>query len=176
MCTPFGATNTLNAISLITDTVSGFSSLKANNDYRTQVAINNAKTSQNEALRQKQLGIEKARLERIEGLNEVSKQKAINAASNMDLASTSNQLGYEDLNSKANLNANLVKKEYDTNANSYFKQANSYLNQASSYARDYNNSLLNLSMNALGQAKKVSDDWYDNIEKEQERRRENGYF
>jgi len=158
--------NGLNVASGVMGTISEYKTNKANAAYQTQIALNNAKIAQNEALRQKQLGIEKSRLEKISGMQEVNKQKALYAASNLDMMSQTSQMAYQDTLNMAQINADVAKKEYDIAANSYFNQANSYLNQAQSYKNQYNQSLFANSMNALGKFSQVASDWYSNKEKE----------
>lgn len=137
------------------------SNMKSNYAYQTQIALNNAKNAQNEALRQKQLGIEKSRLEKISGLQEVNKLKAINAANNLDMMSGTSQLSYQDIENSANISANSIKSAYDATSESYFARANSYLETAKNYKKDYNKSIFNYSLNALGKMNQVANEWYE---------------
>lgn len=172
MCTPsvntflptdsFNPFSMIKGISTVSDTVSSYYTNKANSAYQVQSALNSAKIAQNEAMRQRQLGIEKSRLEKISALQEVSKLQARNSASNLDSMSQTNKLAYQDALNLANINADTVQKEYNTNANSYFNQANNYYNQASSYKEKYNQSLFSYSMNALNKASQVASVWYEN--------------
>lgn len=164
MCTP--ALGAISAISSIATGVLGeVSNIKSNRDnykYRTQVALNNAKIAQDEALRQQQLGIEKSRLEKIEGIQKANKLKAINSASGFDLNSQTNTLAYQDVTDLADYNAENIKKEYEVRADSYFNQANSYLNSAKQARKEYNQSLFDYSLNALGKIQNVAGSWYSN--------------
>lgn len=167
MCTvnsnPFGAI--LNLTTGITQEVLSYNTEKKNNEYRTRVALNNAQIAQNEALRQKQLGIEQSRLEKISGIQEANKQKAISAASNLDIASMTSQINYHDDINMADFRADMIEKEYDAKAQSYFNQSNNYLKQADSYQNQYNNSVFQNALNALGKTSKVSSDWYQERDK-----------
>lgn len=137
------------------------SNMKSNYAYQTQIALNNAKNAQNEALRQKQLGIEKSRLEKISGLQETNKLKAINAANNLDMMSQTAQLSYQDVQDSANNSANSIKSSYDAVSESYFARANSYLETAKNYKKEYNKSIFNHSLNALGKMNLVANEWYE---------------
>ena len=91
-----------NAAINLTDIVSGTlnvakmtSSIQNDNQqlkYQTQIAINNAKQAQNEALRQKQIGIDEARLEKIKGMQKLNSQIAKNSANGFSDASSSNSI------------------------------------------------------------------------------------
>ena len=117
--------------------------------------------------------LEKSRLEKISTLQEVNKLKAKNASHGLDLMSSTNQMAYEDVWNLGDLNSDLIKKEYDYNANSYFNQANSYLNQANNYKKQYKQSVFDYSLNALGKIGQVASEWYENREKGG---LENGFF
>lgn len=134
---------------------------KDNLKYRTQIALNNAKNAQNEALRQKQLGIDSARLEKIEGIRAANILKAQNSATGLDVSSQTSKYSYEDVYQQADINANLARKEYDLNSSAYFRQANNYLNEVNNYQKSYNNALFNNALNALGKTQKVAEEWYD---------------
>lgn len=136
---------------------------KKNHEYRMNVALKNAEISKNNALRQQQLGIDKSRLEKISGIKEANLLKAKNAASGIDLNSTTNQQNYDDMLNQSELNASVAKKEYDFTAQNYFNQANSYLEEANNMNRQYNNSVFQNALNALGKAKKVEHVWYENF-------------
>lgn len=162
MCTPTDIIGgVLQAGRLVTKSVSDYSNLKANNEYRTQVALNNAKIAQNEALKQKQIGIEKSRLEKISSMQDVAKLQAKSAASNFDTSSQTNKYNYQDVLNSAQLQSKYIQKEYDLQANEYFNQANSYINQAKDYNRQYKNSLKNFAYNVLDDSAQVSKSWYD---------------
>ena len=135
---------------------------KKNIEYRTRVALNNAKVAQNEALRQKQLGIDKSRMEKIAGIQEANKQKALSAASNLSLDSFTTKLNYEDNLDISELQADFIQNDYNAKAQGYFNQANNYIDQAKTYNRNYNTSLFRNALNALGKAAKVSNEWFEN--------------
>lgn len=163
MCVPSAnlAGSILNTAISGAKTISEVSNMKSNYAYQTQIALNNAKNAQNEALRQKQLGIEKSRLEKISGLQEVNKLKAINAANNLDMMSGTSQLSYQDVQDSANNSANSIKSSYDAASESYFARANSYLETAKNYKKEYNKSIFNYSLNALGKMNQVASEWYE---------------
>lgn len=144
--------------------VSSYKANKTNYEYQTQLALNNARMAQEMGLTQKQLGIEKSRLEKIESLQKISKIKAQNSASGLDSMSGTNKLVYDDVAYANEINAQAIKNSYDISAKSYFNQANNYLNQANNYKELYKKSLFNQSMNALGQFGKVASSWYENME------------
>ena len=100
------------------------------NKYRTQIAINNAKNAQNEALRQKQMGIEKSRIEKIAGMQKMNNKIAKDSASGFDLNSLTNQYNYSDILSSSDESAKNIQNEYNQAAENYFRTANSYLNEA----------------------------------------------
>ena len=56
----------------------------------------------------------------------------------------------------------MIEGEYNKKAQSYINQANSYLNQTQKYQQDYNNSVFQNALNALGKTYKVSSEWYEN--------------
>ena len=167
MCSPTDIiSGVFQAGKLVAGSVSEYSNIKANNEYRTQVAINNAKIAQNEALKQKQIGLEKSRLEKISSMQEISKNRAQNAASNFDLSSDTNEYNYQDMLNMSQLQANYIQNEYNAKANDYFNRANSYINQAGDYNRQYNNSLKNLTFAALQDSAQVAKSWYDSYQDE----------
>lgn len=163
MCTPNGiAESVVSALEVTTSAFSEYKTNKNNYDYRKQVALNNAKTAQNEAMRQKQLGIEASRKEKISALQEVNKTRARNSASNLDSMSETNKIAYSGMIDLSESSAKNTQKEYDLRSHDYFNQANDYLNQINYYKKDYTNSFLTTTYNALGKYKKVADDWYGN--------------
>lgn len=136
---------------------------KANNEYRMQVALNNANAAKEEALRQQQLGINKSRQEKISGLYEANKLKAQNSASGLDIQSQTSEMMYQDVLNNSFSEAENTKNEYNTVAKSYFDQANSYLQEAGATNKQYNNSVFSNAMNALGKTGKVTSSWYDTL-------------
>ena len=91
-----------------------FKNEKRNNEYRTRVAINNANIAKNEALKQKQLGIDKARLEKISGIQEANKQKAMFASSGLDLNSDTTRFAYDDYLNLSDVSSSAIKNEYNS--------------------------------------------------------------
>ena len=161
MCTP--SNGTLQAISSIIGVTNDYwehRQNKENYEYRTQVALNNAKKAENEARRQEQLGIEKSRQEKIEGIQKANQLKAINSASNLDVNSQTNMLAYEDIMEYSDFNADNILNQYEQSANNYFNQANSYLEEVQQYKKQYNQSLFDFALNALGKTQNVADSWY----------------
>ena len=178
MCTPSAGvfnsssgliSNVLKGAGLVNSTTSilgAFNSDKENLAYRTQIALNNAKIAENEALRQKQLGIENARLEKISGLQELGKIQARNSASNLDMMSQTNKMIYRDALNYAQTNANQIKNKYDLQADNYFNQANKYLNEAKKYKKQYSDYVLDYSFAALGKYGQVALDWYQDYKED----------
>lgn len=142
--------------------ISGQKQAKSNNEYRVQLALNNAQNARNEAYRQKQLGIDNSRKEKIEGIREANKLKARNSANGIDVASVSSNNAYEDVLNDSAINADLIKNQYELSSNNLFEQSKSYVNQAKAYNNNYNNSLFSNALNALGKTSKVASSWFDN--------------
>ena len=155
-------------ISAATTTVGTIASAKQanqeikNSNYRTQVALNNAQNAKSEALRQKQLGIEEARKEKIEGIKKVNAIKAKSASSGFDTDSYTNSLNYTDTLNEAYSNAETIEKNYNQKAGNYMEQANAYLGQAG-YIQDNRPKTTNTGfiLKALGESKLASNNWYE---------------
>ena len=130
------------------------------NEYRSQVAINNIKSAQDEAKRQIQLGIEKSREEKILGIKKANALLAKSASSNTDAVSDSNLQNYYDIQDMSNLNAQNIQNEYNLKADAYFDKANSYLNSYRTSQKTYRNSVLKNAVNSLGGYSKVASSWY----------------
>jgi len=164
MCT-FGS-NIAQVVFDVVNTAAGVVSqqkqIKNNNEYRVKVAQNNATIANSEGLRQKQIGINKSRQEKIAGIKEANRLKAVNSASGFDLNSSTAMQNYGDILNLSKIDADITKSQYDTSANSYFQQANSYLSQANLYNEQYNNSVFSNTLNALGKTAKVASNWFDN--------------
>ena len=163
MCVPTAASVgkvLFDTVSQIAPEVVNFSQAKSTQKYRTQLAINNAKNSQNEALRQRQIGINEARIQKISGINDASKLKAINSSSGFDVNSKTNLYSFQDVIEDSNSKAANIIDNYNLKSDSYFSQANSYLSQAREQQKAYNSSLFASSMNSLGNFTKVAKDWY----------------
>jgi len=177
MCTPGASLKGVGtALGLVQDIGGNMLSAKAeakNYKYKTQIAINNAKSANAEALRQKQLGIEEARKEKIEGIKQANLQTAKNAAGGMDITSTTSKQNYRDSIDTANNNALETKNQYNLKADSYFDNARSYLNEIDGYKTSYKNSMFNNSINSLNSVHSVADNWYE--DKKQENKEKGGY-
>ncbi len=160
MCVPSMYGSFASGVLGVTKEIMGYNSSAKNIEYQTQAAINNANLAKNEALRVSQQGIDEARKEKIQGMQEANKQLARNAASGLDATSQTSMYSYQDTIDSANSSADLLKNNYDWQASSYFERANRYLNQARDYQNSYNGLLFNTAMNALGTTKKVAENWY----------------
>lgn len=164
MCIPDTSvvSNILNVSNFALQEAFNLNQKKSNNEYRKQIAINNAQNAKNEALRQQQLGINQARIEKISGVQEANRLNARNAASGLNASSQTAKFAYDDILNASNNSAEMIKNQYNQNAKSYFQQANNYLNQASQYNNSFKNDIFNSSYNALGKIGSVSSDWYKN--------------
>ena len=164
MCVPIDPITT--AITTLTAVAGGIVTanqqnrqIKKTNEYRAQIAKNNIQNSVNEARKQQQLGIDKSREEKIEGLKNANRLKAQNAASGFDINSTTNNLNYSDILNTAQANADNIQTRYNENADNYFQRANSYItnyNMNSSINQEKND----LFATALGSVSKVAKNWY----------------
>lgn len=134
-------------------TIVGNNIQRKNDEYKTQIAVNQIKSQQNEAQRQRQLGIDKSREEKIQGLKTVSKLKAINASNGFDTSSQTNLYNYDD-----------TKNEYDYSANnileSYYSNAEKYDEQARNNISDLNFKNDTKKLNSIGSTLQVAEDWY----------------
>ena len=163
MCIPdVGAFQQIQGVINLASAANKINTEKQENKYRTQIAINNAKNAQNEALRQKQMGIDASRQEKIQGIQEVSKKRVQSASGGFSSLDGTNQFIYQDVLSGANFEAQKVKNSFDLKADSYFDKANEYLNQASKNTKDYNTLVFQKGMQYLGNANKVAQNWYQN--------------
>lgn len=127
---------------------------KKTNEYNKQIAINQIRTTQNEAQNQIQDGIDKSRQEKLQSRKTVSKLVAKNAANGFDVYSTSNLYNYEDINDDYENSAKNILDSYYKNANSYNKQASDQIKQY-----DYKQSMNGL--NSIGTTMKVASNWYN---------------
>ena len=151
----------------VTREVNAQNAAKKNNEYRVQLALNNANLAKNEGLRQQQMGIDKSRLEKINAIQVANLQKAKSSASGFDINSATSDIAYQDVLDMSYNEANNLKNEYDTRAFDYFEQANNYLNQAHAYNKQYNESIFSNALNALGKTAKVSSQWFSIGEKKE---------
>ena len=165
MCVPHAigvAQMAINAAASISKTVIEYNQQEKNNEYRKQVAINNIKNANAEAQRQVQLGIDKSREEKIEGLKKASYLMTQNAASNFDVSSGSNFMNYQDIQNTSFSSAQDILDSYNYKADTYFNKANSYLNNYLYSQKAYKNSVLKSAITSLGNYSKVALSWYSN--------------
>lgn len=160
MCIPEVVGATISTVTGITSKAIQINQQSKEFKYRQQLAINNAKNANNEALRQKQLGIDESRKEKILGLKEASRQKAINSAGNFNLNSETLNFGQNDILNQYNNQAKAIENSYNLKSDYYFNQANSYLNQANQTNKSYKNYVFNTSINSLNELSQVSQEWY----------------
>lgn len=170
MCSPdavrTGVSLVVNGLKITTQVASTVNEVKTqemNNKYRAQVAINNVKEAQNNAKELQQAGIEKSRLQKIEGLRQIERQKAQNGANGFNLNSFTNTQSYDDTLSGYNSNAQNILDDYNSKADSYYSKANNYLN---SYTNNYNQNQYKSAVNALGNTLSVAKTWYSNTKED----------
>lgn len=160
MCVP-GAPIATNVVSSVIKSALDTSKQLKEQQYRAQIAVNNIKEAQNDALAQKQIGIEKSRVEKLDGIKKANTILAQQASSGVDASSDTNTQNYYDLLSGYFSNANDIENFYNTKAESYFSKANSYFNEYSSSNKS-GSSNFNKAINFLGSSKKVASNWYFN--------------
>ena len=146
----------------VTKTVTDYNMQVKNNEYRSQVAMMNIKSAQKEAQNQIQLGIDKSREEKIEGLKKASALLTQNASSGFDAVNDTNKLNYLDVQNVSFANAQNIQDRYNQKADSYFQKANNYLANYKNYQRNYKASLFKSAINSLGNYSKVASSWYSN--------------
>jgi type II secretory pathway pseudopilin PulG len=166
MCVPGPVANIVPAILSsalsVTNVIVQNNQQAKNNEYRAQVAVNNIRNAQNEAKRQTQLGIEKAREERLNGLKSASALLAKNASSNTDVYSGSNLYNYEDASKEYFQNALNIENSYNYKADKYIEKANNYLTNYNMESKLSKKSALKQNINSLGSFAKVASNWYVN--------------
>ena len=145
----------------LASTINEVQTQKKEAKYRTQIAINNAKNAQNEALRQKQMGIEESRKEKVLGIQEANKKLVQNASNGFSALDGTNQFLYQDIHNQADYKSDKITSLYNLRADSYFNKANDFLNQANKYSKDYNSSMFQKGMQYLGNVNKVAQNWYE---------------
>ena len=129
-------------------------------EYRSQIALNNIKTAHDDAREQIQLGIDKSREQKIEGMKKASMLLAKNASGGFDALSDSNYQNYTDTIDSYNEDAQKIMDDYNQSADSYFQKANSYLNDYNYQAYAYNKSAKKSALNSLGNYTKVALSWF----------------
>ena len=167
MCVPQAITavqTAFNVAGTITNKISDYNQQTKANEYRAQVAINNIKNANDEARNQMQIGIEKAREEKIEGLKKASQMLARNSSSASSAVSESNLLNLQDIQNSADSNARNILNSYNIKADSYFQKANGYLQSYNQTAQEYNDNLKKNRLNSLGSNMKVASKWYSGLE------------
>ncbi len=137
---------------------------KQNAKYRIQASISNAQNAANEALRQRQLGIENARKEKLEGMKESGKLAAKNASNGFDIYSDTNNYNMQSITDSANAQAQEVDKKYNRVADDYYNRANEYLRGANQYRKQYNSSVWDEAFAVLGSTNNVAKNWYSKKE------------
>ncbi len=174
MCTPTDAIKsvgqTLKFVSNIFTPINTVVSVANDAKYKTQVAINNAKSAENEAMRLQQLGIEESRREKIIGIQNANKLLAQNAAGGMDISSGTNSYAYQDVIDSAYSDAQNTLNDYEYQAQSYFNQANDYISDANYDIASTNNYLLNYAVTGLGNAGLATKEWFIQKDKERDER------
>ena len=129
-------------------------------EYRSQIALSNYKTAQNNAKEQIQLGIDKSREQKIEGLKKASVLLAKNASSGFDALSDTNYQNYSDVTTESYDDAQKIMDSYNLSADSYFQKANSYLNDYNNQYYSYKKTLKKNALNSLGNYTKVALSWF----------------
>lgn len=135
---------------------------KKTEEYKTQIALNQVKSAQNEAQRQRQLGIEEARQERIEGLKNISRLQAQNASNGFDTYSQTNMYNYEDVDNEHESNAQNILDSYYARAQGYDEQAQRYMDNLNVSNMNKDLQETNNFFTSLGNTKKAAQKWYDN--------------
>lgn len=128
--------------------------------YQTQIARQNAKAQVDKALLERQKGIEEAKEEKLKSLQELDKKRVKNASSGFDLDDGTHLLQYEDIEDQAKRNTDLIKNEYNLKAKEHLNKSNEYITNANLKIENYNNGLFAKGLSALGEATKVSNNWY----------------
>ena len=163
MCVPTIVETTLKAGEMVFSAGSSVLGLYDNaktQEYRTQVAIANAKNSANEASYQKQLGIEESRKQKLEGQRQASEQMAQAGAMGFDINSDTSLMNFQDTIDFANNEAQETEDKYDLISKQYLDKVNDYLTSANISTDSYNSNLYSKAINYLGSTNWVSKNWY----------------
>ena len=146
--------------SIAVPTIKNYNEQKDAINYRTTLALNNMKEAKKEGDIQKQLGIEEARKQKIDGLKRANQLMAQNASGGFAIDSGNNFLGYEDSVNNSYQDASDIQHTYDIRADNYFEKANSYLNEAKSYQKQKKDLKRGITRTALGYTTQVASRWF----------------
>lgn len=166
MCTPAAGQIAQAVASLantVVNSVSQYQQDKQENKYRAMVAVNKINDARESAYQERQLGIDKAREERMKGIRNANILLAKNAASGFDAMSGTNYQNYDDSIKSSDLQAQNIQEQYESNADKYFKQANKYLEEYNAQANSYNSKAYSRALNSLGGFSKVASSWYESF-------------
>jgi len=133
---------------------------KDNLKYRTNLALNNMKEAKNNALAQKQAGIEEARKQKISGLRLANEMFNQNASYGFEADSGNNLYNYDDTIENYYNTAFDTQHTYDVRADNYFESANEYLKSAKSYQQQSKKVGWKVTKNALGNTTSVASKWF----------------
>lgn len=166
MCVPQAMTairiiaNVGSAVARVASDVHQQSQQSKEYEYRSQIALNNIKTAQDDAREQTQLGIDKSREQKIEGIKKASVLLAKNASNGSDAFSDSNFKNYSDTLDSYYDDAQKIMENYNLSADSYFQKANSYLNDYNMQNYNYKKSVKKNALNSLGSYSSVALSWF----------------
>ena len=146
--------------SAVIPSAASYSSAKESLNYRTSLALKNMEEAKNDAKVQKQLGIEEARKQKIEGLRRANALMAQNASNGFSFDSGTNYLGYEDSVDSAYQNAFASQNIYNLRADNYYEKARNYLNDAKYYQKEKKNLGKGFALNMLGNSRSVASKWF----------------
>lgn len=169
------ATTISTAASLIGTAVGVTSSIqqgkaqKAQYNYQAAVERRNAQKAQANAEQTRQEGIEEARMQRMKTIQKIGAQQAAMAANGFDIASGTNLDVVEDTAAIGELDALTTTYNAETKALSYESQSENLTNQANldviagqnAYRAGVTNAI-GTGLKGLGDAAKVSADWFGN--------------
>jgi len=128
--------------------------------YRTNLALNNMEEAKQEGYAQRQLGIEEARKEKLEGLRKSAELMAQNASGGFEATSGNNLYSYEDSIDSSYQNAFDIQQARYIRADNYFDKAREYLNEAKGYQSEKKKLSKNSFFNALGNTGQVASRWF----------------
>ena len=164
MCTPAAGQIAQAVVSIantVVTNVNQYQQEKSENKYRAMVAVSKINDAKESAYQERQLGINKAREERIKGIRDANILLAKNASNGFDAMSGTNYQNYDDVIKSSDLQAQNIQEQYEQNADKYFKQANRYLEEYNAQANSYNSKAYSRALNSLGGFSKVASSWYE---------------
>ena len=129
-------------------------------NYRTSLALNNMKEAKENAYAQKQLGIEEARKQKIEGIKRAKELIAQNAAGGFSFDSGNNLYNYNDEIDATYQDAYNSQQQYNIRADNYFEKARAYLNEAKNYQQEKKDLKHNFFSTSLGSTRSVANKWF----------------